>query len=138
MNTKTSTRSPGFSLVELMLVVVIISLLAMVAIPSYQESVYRSRRADAHAALMGMQLLQEKWRSVHTSYATLNSLATIGASSTSNDGYYTLAISGNSSTAFTVTATPTGVQASDSCASIQLNQNGPVQTSEDAKKCWNR
>jgi prepilin-type N-terminal cleavage/methylation domain-containing protein len=42
----------GFTLIELMIAVVVIAILAAIAYPSYQDSVRKSRRADAKSALM--------------------------------------------------------------------------------------
>lgn len=48
MNKKTSS---GFTLIELMIVVVIIAVIAAFAIPSYQDSIRKSKRADAKTAI---------------------------------------------------------------------------------------
>jgi len=46
-----SSRSSGFSLVELMIVIVIIGVLAAVAVPVYSNNVTKAKRAEADAAL---------------------------------------------------------------------------------------
>ena len=48
----------GFSLIELMIVVALFALLAMIAVPAYQESVRKSRRAEAYNALAVLQQSQ--------------------------------------------------------------------------------
>jgi type IV pilus assembly protein PilE len=45
-------RVAGFTLIEVIIVVVIVGFLMMVALPAYQESMRKGRRADAKAALM--------------------------------------------------------------------------------------
>ena len=50
----------GFTLIELMIVVVIVAILATVAYPSYQESIRKTRRSDAQAALVGMAAVMER------------------------------------------------------------------------------
>jgi len=44
-------NSKGFSLVELMIVIVIVGLLAAVAVPIYYNNMYTAKKAEAYAAM---------------------------------------------------------------------------------------
>lgn len=63
------SRNHGFTLIELMIVVVIVGILAAIAYPSYRDHVVRTRRSDAQAALLKISNLQEKFFSECNSYA---------------------------------------------------------------------
>ena len=52
--------SAGFTLTELMIVVVIVAVLAAIAVPAYQGYTREARRADAHNALLMLANQQEK------------------------------------------------------------------------------
>lgn len=116
----------GFTLIELLIAVAIVGLLAMVALPSYQDSMRKSRRSEAHAGLVKMQLEQENFRMLNSAYASAFGTGANDITAHVADNY-TIAISGTSATAYTLTATAvTGSsQASDpGCTSITLNQAG--------------
>ena len=61
--------SQGFTLVELMIVVVIIGILAAVAVPAYFNHILRSRQADAYHNLLDMKAAQEMIYSLENKYA---------------------------------------------------------------------
>lgn len=138
-------QHPGFTLIELMIVVAIVGLLAAIAYPSYMDSVRKGRRAEAITALYQIQLAQEKWRANHDSYTT--TLSNLGFSTanipSSGTAYYQIAVSAASGTGFTATATAqsAGGQNNDtaggvSCTPLTINQNGPVLTTQAA--CWGK
>lgn len=137
----TLKRNSGFTLIELMITVAIVAVLAGVAYPSYSEYVKKARRADAKAALLKAQLAQEKYRTNNTSYGTL---AQIGVSTTSPDQYYTIAVTSNTATDYTVTATPTGAQTGDSCGTFAVNKEGKTTstsvqtTAAKVQECWGK
>ncbi|HEY0964050.1 MAG TPA: type IV pilin protein [Pseudomonadales bacterium] len=144
------SRATGFTMIELLITVAILGLLAMVAYPSYQDSVMRTRRADGIAAALAVQVAQEKFRANCPFYAqTLGTTNTCGANAGastvradtgSSEGFYTLSIvaasaSGNS---YTISVAPTGVQAADTtCApmTITFNALNPNGLKEPAE-CW--
>lgn len=66
----------GFTLMELMIVVVIIAILFGVGLPSYNNAITRSNRADAQAALLGFAQAMERHYQQNLSYL---SAATGGA-----------------------------------------------------------
>ena len=129
----------GMTLIEVLIVVVIIGILAVVALPAYQDMVQSSRRADARNALLSAQMAMEKYRGDNQSYAT--SPAALGISTTSPDGYYTIDVdaSATNATAFVMTATPVsgGPQAGDSCGTFAVSQDGPNSSGSYASAdCW--
>lgn len=132
------SRVPGFTLFELLIALAIVAILATISIPAYQDVVARSRRSDAMAAVLRVQLAQERWRSEHAAYA--DSLAALGWSSTeSPDGYYRLRITRADSTDFMVLASPAGAQQADDCGIFAGGGEGPVYSVGYAgSSCWNR
>jgi len=62
-------RKQGFTLIELMIVVVIIGVLAAVAIPSFQSYMYRSRMSEATTFLGEIKQRQEAYRAEFGLYA---------------------------------------------------------------------
>ena len=136
--TPTRRGQRGFTLIELMVVLVIAAILASVAYPSYQSQVAKGRRADAKQALVE---LAQKLERFYTERATFAG-ATLGAEglypAQSSGGYYTLAITSQTVDAFTLTATPRGLQDGDACGSLGYNHQGDrsVSGSLSVDQCW--
>ncbi len=115
----------GFSLIELMIVVAIAGILAAIAYPSYQQYALETKRADAHATLLRIATVQEKFFSNNNAYAT--STTTLGYAAnpaTSNDGYWAISITGVGPAAFTLSAAPTGGHVDATCGGITLTSAG--------------
>jgi type IV pilus assembly protein PilE len=118
------TSQRGFTLLELMIVVAVVAILATLAYPSYMDSVRKSRRADGLAALVNIQLAQQKLRSSCRFFAgglagadacgADAAASTVRAAAMSQDGWYAIAVTNASGTGYTLTATPQGDQVNDS------------------------
>ncbi len=130
-------RQAGITLIELMVVVALLAIIASIALPSYSAYVQQARRSDALAALLALQLAQEKYRANNSSYAA--DLATLGAGASSAEGYYALAVASAAANSFVITAAPQGVQAGDGCGTFAVDENGPDYSGSYATaSCWSR
>lgn len=103
----------GFSLIELMIVVVIVGILAAVAIPSYQSYVVKGNRAAAQAFMVDVANRQKQYLLDARSYAP--DLATLGMTPpTDVSKHYPSAnivfVVVATPPSFTITATPTSAQ----------------------------
>lgn len=138
-------KSPGqrgFNLIELVFAMAVVGVLAGLGLPSFIETVRKTRRVEAIDALQRVQLAQEKWRANNTSYGTLGNL---GISATTSGGYYTLSLSNVSGTGYAAVATAVAgkSQTADkahgvSCAALSVNQDGPVYSPAAQSACWVR
>lgn len=127
----------GFTLVELMIVVAIIGILAAIGYPAYQDYVIRAKRADGKAALMAIQMAEEKWRANHTSYTTALDNTGLNIGTASPEGHYSLSVS--STNGYTATAAPNGFTDAK-CGNLGINQPGTktVTGSDSVANCWGK
>ena len=141
------TRRQGVTLIELLIVVVIVAVMASTAVPGYRRYVLRAHRVEAKTALLNLATAQEKYYLQNNGYAGPSALATappdgLGLPGTTGNGWYTIAITAASSTAFSATATAAGAQTADAaCATFTIDSLG-VRGATDrggtsATECWN-
>jgi type IV pilus assembly protein PilE len=130
----------GFTLIELMIVVMIIGVLMGIGLPSYRDYVLRSHRTDAQSSLIDIAARQERFVAQQNTYAALISPANglnMGRT-TSAEGYYDLTVAacggGTIATCYVITATATGSQAADTeCATINYDSVG---AKGPTAACW--
>jgi len=144
--------SSGFTLIELMIVVAIVSLLAAIGYPNYTAYVERGKRAEGRGLLVEAANRLERYYSDCNRYPA--TLATTGANNcatntvvvpatTSENNYYTLAISGVTGTmqVFTLTVTPAGVWTDSNCGNLTLTNagvRGRTGSGKTAQECWGK
>ena len=140
------TSPKGFTLVELMVVILIVAILATIAIPGYTSQIRKSRRTEARNALLDAAAREERFYATNNSYTIAGTDLGYGAALPVNVGsnYYQLnatctATGTNPCTDYALTATAINTQAKDtSCTALTLNSVG-VQgaTGSAATTCWN-
>jgi type IV pilus assembly protein PilE len=148
----------AFTLIELLIAIAIVAILAAVAFPAYQNSIRKSRRAEAFAALSAVQLAQERWRSNHAGYTDSVTgtwpTAGLGLTGSTSSGYYAVSVTldGTGETGYDALATATSgtSQAADgSCARLLIQTRvGNITYGSAAatgafdmsanNKCWSR
>ena len=124
--------SAGFTLIELMVVVIVVSILAAIAIPNYLEQSRKGRRADAARAVGALQLALESWRSENPSFANCAGCSSGTYPTVPTSPFYNVVISGATATAYTITASPAGKQSGDRCGNLVANVGGKPTWSGDA------
>jgi type IV pilus assembly protein PilE len=130
-------RTRGFSMIELMIVVVIISILAAIAIPSYRQYVLKGHRSEATRALQDLASRQENYYFSNNEYT--DNLADLGASASIAGVYFTVAIPSASSSDYEITATARGTQTQDgACTAFALYRSGAKDSTGTATSdtCW--
>lgn len=134
-----SSHHGGFTLIEVMIVVVIIAILASIAIPSYNNAVLKSRRAQAKADIVEYAQMAERFFTVNRTYVGFSLPATQSPREAGSTSRYTIALAPEATaTTFTITATPVGTQADDVCGTLGINQ-AQVKTrsgSVPLQDCW--
>jgi type IV pilus assembly protein PilE len=137
----------GFTLIELMIAVAVVSILATIAVASYTSYVKKSRRTDARSALLDLAGREEKLFSVANAYSNLPSDLGYGGAwpVTVGSGYYQVTVVSPDPTqpagtpSYFIKAVPVGTQASDTtCTELDVNQLGAQSAipAANTSTCW--
>lgn len=112
----------GFTLIEVMIVVVIVGILAAIAYPSYEQYLVKSRRAVAKQFLMDIAQRQEEYFLNVNSYLSTDGCAGVGnwgalglVEPEDSKGYYcyTVTSNGGCNSRYLLTATAQNRQVKD-------------------------
>ncbi len=123
----------GFTLVELMITVAILSILAAVAIPAYSNYINRAKQADAIIGLKAAQMAQEQFFSENNAYSsTVDILPGFSDATVDNSyvkGEYTLSASASTVPSFSIVAIRVVGGATDRWTISDTNVNPVFDTS---------
>ena len=138
----------GFTLVELMIVIAIISILAAVAYPSYQEHVIKSKRAKAAACLIEQAQFMERFYTTNLRYDQTTAGAPVALPAggcrtdleTAPASYNFSFLGAVGQRTYTIQAVPQGAQAlgDNECGTLSSTQAGVKGETgtQDVRYCW--
>jgi type IV pilus assembly protein PilE len=147
MNPRQALSTPGFTLIELMIALAVITTMVMVVYPTYMSYARETGRGDAYTALLDLATREEHYYNTYNSYTDVvvaphgctGPACGLAASEVSDDGYYRLSAAagttGNIATSFVLTATVQSgrQQAGDqACTVLTIDSLGVTTPTE----CW--
>jgi type IV pilus assembly protein PilE len=129
------TNGRGFTLMELLIVMLVLGILAAIAIPNYSEYVLRSHRSAAQAFIADVASRQVQFYLNRRAYATTVAELSMAAPADLTPRYtIEIATVPGPPATFTVTATPTGPQATDRCGAMTVDSTGARGAA--TTRCW--
>jgi len=147
---RVASHQTGVTLIELLIALVLLSIIAASAYPSYTQYVIRAKRTAGKSVLLQVADRQQQYFMDNKRYA--NSLTTLGYDANpfmvgddgdnvamGDDGrVYLITLAAPTATAYTLTAVPQMMMASKdtSCGSLTLSNTGQRGSSGGGEKCW--
>ncbi len=130
------SHSTGFSLIEMMVVVAIIGILSAIALPSYNDHMRKTRRTAGAACALAVAQQAERFYTTNMTYVGFQSVTPDPANICEPKAreFYTVSRGTPTAKEYTISATPKGAQAGDSCGTLTVNQAGAK--TPTTGNCW--
>lgn len=144
----------GFTLMEIMIALAIMSILVAIAMPNFTEILQKGRRPDGKVILLDIADKQEQFYTANVPNSYTDDLADLGYTSPqpSEEGHYSVTLVATPAgcapgtvtpcAGFTLTAAAVGGQASDVCGDLTLDnfgvkgRSGTVPPFPPVSECW--
>jgi len=146
-------KNGGFTLIEMMIVIVVVAVLVGIALPAYQGQVIKTKRALGRGELLDIMARQEQYFVNNRQYAV--SLASLGSTNpyaidtegnevatTSGNAIYTIQLATSpapTTTSYTLEAVPKGAQTKDTlCGTMTITSTGVKSSggTGTTSDCW--
>ena len=137
-NALTKPGNKGFTLMEVLIVIIIIAVLAGLAVPMYRVTVEKSRKAEALGVLSAIRQAEVRYRSQYPSYTNSTGGTTDATRSLDFDFsaaamavggqrvHFTYAVTAAAADTFTATATRDTTVEGAGAGTVTINQLGDV------------
>lgn len=143
-STSASKVAAGFTLIEVMIVVVIVAILASIALPSYQNYIIRTKLIEGQTALGETRIKMEQYYQDNRNYGS--SGTTCGLTMPTNKYFSITCATANSAQEFTLTASSVANQGLGAAGdyAFTVNHQNTKGTTEfknvaytaGTKNCW--
>ncbi len=150
-STRHKQLQTGFTLLEVMITLVIVSIITAIAYPSYVNNVTRARRAEVRGLLSENAQFMERFFTENNSYtldlagaAPVLPVLVSPRTASGTKVMYNISILASTQTTFTMQAVPVNVMASDACVTYtinnlgQKNNTGTLTGGMTVDTCWSK
>lgn len=130
----------GFTMIELMIVVAIVTILASIALPAYQDYIRRSQVSEAFAELSSLRTSLEQYYQDNRSYANGGACGiAMPSSATGAVKYFTYACATTAAGGYLITATGSAGNATGNVYTVDdsnTKQTTSFKGNSVTKSCW--
>lgn len=127
-------KKQGFTLIELMIVIVILGIISVYAFMSTSDHVKKSHRAEAKSLMLQVAHQQERYFTENNTYGSMTAIGNAAATLKTDSGNHEISVAlSNNDMAYTITAT--ALNTDNECGNLTLTDTN-VRGSTINGNCW--